>query len=424
MTGFLGDWRRTRYAGDLSPEDDGKEVVLAGWIEDVRNLGGIAFIRLRDRSGWAQITAFKREDRELFKHFTSLSRESVVAIRGKVVRSDQAKMGFEVHLKDLRVLSRADVPLPLGVADRVHADLDTRLDNRFLDLRKPWISRIFRFRSRILEGMRSYLLDQGFVEVSTPKIVATATEGGTDLFPVDYFGKRAYLNQSPQLYKQILMASGLDRVLEIGPAFRAEAHDTTRHLNEYISVDIEMAFADENDAMDILEGTIRAAHSAIEKGCVPEDPFPRYTYDEILELVRHRGIQAEWGQDLSADSLRAAGEEIDGYYFITKWPIETKPFYAQPFDGRLCRAFDLMNGQVEIASGAERVHDHGLLVCRLKEQGLNPEDFEFYLRAFRYGMPQHAGWGLGLERLIMVMLDLTNVRECVLFPRDLRRLVP
>ncbi len=415
---------------------DGEEVKVCGWIHDIRVLGKIAFIILRDRYGFAQLTLIRSiVGKEKFKEYTKLTRESVICVRGKVQKTKQAKLGFEILPEEIEVLNRAESPLPLGVADKVSADLETRIENRFLDLRKREVLAVFEIRSTILQGIREYLLNQNFVEVHTPKIVATATEGGTELFPVKYFEKDAYLNQSPQLYKQVLMAAGLDRVLEVAPAFRAEEHNTTRHLNEFISIDIEMSFADEEDAMHMLEGSIVNAIKKLKEERkeemeilginweVPSLPFKRITYDDALEIVRKKGINMEWGEDFSTEALKALGSELPEFYFITRWPMEIKPFYVLP-DGKYSHAFDLMYGEKEITSGAQRNHVYESLVEVMRSKGLNPENFEYYLRAFRYGMPPHAGWGLGLERLVMIITGVKNIRECVIFPRDRTRLVP
>ena len=425
MSGLPG---RNDYSVDITPDDDGKEVLVGGWVEDIRNLGGIAFIRLRRGTGWMQVTVIKKEDTDLFREITSVTRESVISVNGVVQASDQAKLGFEVLARGFTLMSAAETPLPLGVADMVESDLDTRLDNRFLDLRSGEPAWIFRVKAAVIQGMRQSLIDDGFVEITTPKIVATATEGGTELFRVDYFGRDAYLNQSPQLYKQILMASGLDRVFEFGPAFRAEAHDTTRHINEFLSVDVELSFATDSDAMDVLEAALVRGigyANTVDPDRQIEAPgtFERITYDHAVEVIADGGMEVPWGEDLGSDALRVLADTYPGYYFIVNWPLECKPFYVQP-DGRYGLGFDLMKGHIELASGAQRVHDHDLLVERLKALGLDPEGFGFYLKAFRYGMPPHAGWGLGLERVIQVLVGAENVREGILFPRDMKRLEP
>jgi len=425
MAGLPG---RNDYSVDITPDDDGKEVLVGGWVEDIRNLGGIAFIRLRRGTGWLQVTVIKKEDRDLFGGITSVTRESVISVNGVVQASDQAKLGFEVLARGFTLISAAETPLPLGVADMVESDLDTRLDNRFLDLRSGDPAWIFRVKAAVIQGMRQSLIDDGFVEITTPKIVATATEGGTELFSVDYFGRDAYLNQSPQLYKQILMASGLDRVFEFGPAFRAETHDTTRHINEFLSVDVEMSFATDSDAMDVLEAALVAgidSANTVDPDRQIEAPgaFERITYDSAVEVIADGGMEVPWGEDLGSDALRILADTYPGYYFIVNWPLESKPFYVQP-DGKYGLGFDLMKGHTELASGAQRVHDHDLLVERLVALGLDPDGFGFYLKAFRYGMPPHAGWGLGLERVIQVLVGAENVREAILFPRDMKRLEP
>ncbi|NPA76044.1 MAG: aspartate--tRNA(Asn) ligase [Euryarchaeota archaeon] len=414
---------------------DGKEVKVCGWVHDIRVLGRIAFIILRDRYGFAQLTLIKSIiGKENFKKYTKLTRESVICARGKVQLTEQAKLGFEILPEEINVLSVASAPLPLGVADKVQADMETRIENRFLDLRKPEVLAVFRVRSALLQGMRDTLIAHKFIEVHTPKIVATATEGGTELFPVKYFEKDAYLNQSPQLYKQILMGAGFDRVFEIAPAFRAEEHNTTRHLNEFISIDAELSFANDEDAMQILEEAIQnAIRYAVEregdalellgmKWEVPEIPFRRVTYDEALELLSGE-VDMDWGEDFSTEALKVLGEKINDFYYITRWPLETKPFYVMP-DGDKALAFDLMYRDKELSSGAQRNHNYESLVQNMRAKGLNPDNFEFYLNAFRYGMPPHAGWGLGLERLVMIITGVKNIRECVIFPRDRTRLVP
>lgn len=435
----LDNWRRTKYTSEISKEDFEKEVIVAGWIQDIRNLGGIAFILLRDRTGVLQVTAIKKEHgEELFKTITDLPRESVIMVKGKVQPNEQVATGFEILPTEVKVLSTAKTPLPLGVVDKVEADMDTRLDSRFIDLRKEDIAAVFKIRSTILAAIREVFESEGFIEVHTPKIVATATEGGTALFPIQYFEKEAYLNQSPQLYKQMLMASGFDRVYEIGPAFRAEEHDTVRHLNEFTSIDIEMAFSDEEDAMGVLE---RCVYNAILKtreanesemrilGAdmdIPALPLQRVTYSECLDILKKEGFDMKWGEDFPMEANKILGEKIPDFFFITKWPTESKPFYTQPFENEpeICRGFDLQHKEKEITSGAQRVSDVELLKTRLKEQNLNPSDFRFYLDAFKYGIPPHAGWGLGAERLVMILTGRQNIRECVLFPRDRKRLVP
>ncbi|MCX6673256.1 MAG: aspartate--tRNA(Asn) ligase [Methanothrix sp.] len=431
---------RTHYSGDINAELDGKEVVLTGFAHEMRDLGGIAFLVLRDRKGLAQVTLVKKLlGKEMFKSARSISRESVVMVQGTVKAEPKAPRGYEILPTKIQVLNAAQVPLPLDPTEKVECELDTRLDARFMDIRRPSVLAAFEIESAVLQSLRSYFYQRGVTEVFTPKIVAAATEGGTDLFPISYFEKEAFLNQSPQLYKQMLMSAGMDRVFEIGPIFRAEEHDTRRHLNEAISIDIEFSFVDDKDVMEILEEAVAGAYSYVAGNCryqlqvlgldlqVPEIPFKRITYTQALELAGEKaGVKMQWGDDLDTETERFLGETIGEHYFLTDWPSSIKPYYTLPYEDKpeVCRGFDLMHPAMELASGAQRVHDYSQLVERIKGKGLDPDGFEFYLKAFRYGMPPHAGWGLGLSRLVMTMLKLENIRDAVLFPRDRRRLVP
>ncbi|HOT06658.1 MAG: Aspartate--tRNA ligase [Methanosaeta sp. PtaB.Bin039] len=431
---------RTHYSGQIRPDMDGSEVVLAGHAHETRDLGGILFLVVRDREGLSQVTMVaKRTERSILETVRGLSRESVVSVRGKVKAEAKAPRGFEIIPSSVQVLARADSPLPLDPTGKVDCELDTRLDSRFMDLRRPASMAVFRIESAVLQSLRQTFYSKGFTEVCTPKVVATATEGGTALFPISYFEKEAFLNQSPQLYKQILMSTGLDRVFEIGPIFRAEEHDTRRHLNEAISVDIEMSYADHDDVMALLESAVAEAYRFVGEVCqhelsvlgldlhVPKTPFRRVTYTEALDMAREAGrASMEWGDDIDTETEHYLGSTIGEHYFLTDWPAKVKPYYTQPYDDRpeVSKGFDLMHPTMELASGAQRVHDYGLLVERMKSQGLDPDGFEFYLKAFRYGMPPHAGWGLGLGRLVQTMLGLENIRDAVLFPRDRKRLVP
>ncbi len=432
-------WRRTHYTDQLGPEMDGQEVVLAGWVRDIRDLGKICFVVLRDCRGTVQITAPRRlVGDELYEAISGLGRQYCVAVRGVVRAHPEAPGGFEVIPKEVRVFSRAKYPLPIDPTGRTPAELDVRLNARVLDLARDEVRAIFIIQHEVLRAIRDFLTREGFVEVFTPKIIATATEGGAALFPVKYFGREAFLAQSPQLYKEELTLS-FERVFEIAPYFRAEESHTRRHLSEFISVDIEAAFADAEDVMDVLERLIEHVFKTVKERCrkelailgregleVPEVPFERLTYDEALKLVREEGFEVPWGEDFPTPALRALGARKPGFYFITDWPTASKPFYIKPREDRpeVCEAFDLMYGWLELASGGTRINDKELLVKRLREQGLNPASFEYHLRAFDYGMPPHAGWAIGLARLMMVITGKQNIREVVLFPRDKFRLVP
>ena len=439
MTDSLENWRRTHYTKNVKPEINGEEIVLMGWVHEIRDLGGIIFVLLRDRDGLIQITApSKKVSPELFEEIKKLKKEGVLAVRGLVQESGKAPNGVEIIPEEIKLLNESKLPLPLDTTGNTHAEIDTRLDSRFLDLRKHNVSAIFKIKSRMFHSIRNFLESRGYLEINTPKLVASATEGGTELFPITYFEREAFLGQSPQLYKQMMMGSGFDKVFEIAPIFRAEEHDTLRHLNEAISIDVETAFTDNEDAMNILEELVCKAISDVKEHCedalktleveleVPETPFKRLTYDEVIDIVNSKGVAMRHGEDLSRAAEKALGEVMDDYYFITEWPTSIKPFYVMPGfeDPEKSCAFDLMYKDLEISSGAMRVHQHDLLLEKIKKQGLNPDSFSRYLAAFEYGMPPHAGWGLGAERFTMCLTGAKNIRETVLFPRDRRRLTP
>lgn len=434
----MEDWRRTHFTNQLTQELKDERVILMGFVGNVRDLGGLKFFTLHDREGFVQITAPRSKVCEhVFQKIDKLTPQSSVAVKGKVVIAKQAPRGIEVIPEELKVLNEAITPLPLDPTGRIKSNLDTRLDARLLDLRHPRQKAIFKMKHEVTKKIREFLTKRGFIEVQTPKIVATATESGAALFPVTYFEKEAFLSQSPQLYKEVLTGC-LDRVFEIGPIFRAEEHDTPRHLNETTSVDIEAAFVTQDDVMKILEDMIVEVFSHVKTTCshelgvlgrdleIPQKPFTRISYDEVLKKLDSVGMKIPWGEDIPTPAERTLGELMGGAFFITDWPTTIKPFYIEPKEDapHLCQAFDLMYGGLELASGGTRIHREELLVKRLKEKGLKPESFESHLKNFRYGMPPHAGFGLGLDRLMMVLTGLNNIREVVLFPRDRRRLFP
>ncbi len=429
------------YTADAEP---GEDVTVAGWVHEVRDLGGIAFLILRDTSGKIQVKFEKDEmDDDLVETGLEAARESVVSVTGAVEEEPRAPTGVEVVPESVEIVAPADPELPLDPSGKVDADLSTRLDNRTLDLRKDEVQAIFEIRAEILRAARERFREFDCTEINTPKIVATGTEGGTELFPITYFGREAFMNQSPQLFKQLMAGSNLERVFEIGPIFRAEEHNTPRHLNEATSIDFEGAFCDADDAMDVAEGVVRAAYEAVEENCAeqlealgirdefdaPTESFPRISYEEAIERINATGEldeQLVWGDDLPTEAEKALGDDVGGHYFITEWPSEIKPFYIKDDedDEQLSTGFDLMHPRMELVSGGQREHRYDLLIEGFEQQGLDPDQFEYYTKMFKYGMPPHAGFGLGGERLVMTILGLENIREAVLFPRDRQRLSP
>lgn len=378
-----------------------------------------------------------KEQKELGELFYNLTQESTISVVGVVKADARAPGGFEIVPSEVVVHSLAKAPLPLDVSGKVSADFDTRFRERILDLRREENRAIFKIVSVALRAIREELYEMGFIEVFTPKIVAAATEGGAALFPVAYFGREAYLAQSPQLYKELL-AGAFERVFEIAPAWRAEESDTPYHLSEFISVDVEMAFTGYEGVMNVLERVVKRAVKDVKEVASKElrvlnyeppevrIPVRRITYAEAVRTLNESGEKVELGDDLSTPHLRKLSELIgEEVYFIVDWPDKARPFYTMPKDdGLFSESFDFVWKNLEIASGSTRVHKKDLLIKRLIERGLNPDNFSFFLKWFDYGMPPHAGWGMGLARLGLMLTGSKNVREVTAFPRDKKRLLP
>lgn len=427
---------KTHFTSDIGPELDGEVVTLAGWVESIRKLGGIKFIILRDKEGRSQITVPKSKP-NVFDEVDNIGKEYVIWIRGIVKKIEKAPQGAEIIPDEIKILNTAISPLPLDPSGKVDANLDTQLDNRVLDLRRPEKKAIFIIRHETVNAIREFLVSKKFIEINTPKIIAASSEGGADLFPISYYEKEAFLSQSAQLYKE-QMSSVFEKVFEIAPCFRAEVSRTVRHLSELYAVDVEAAFNNYEDVMKLLEEMIYHVSKHIKLKCseelkslnqklsIPKTPFPRYTYTDIIEMLQKEGVEINWGEDITTQAYRKLGESLKGTYFIFDWPTAGKPFYILPREDnpQICESFDLMYGWLELASGGTRIYKKEMLIERLKEQKLNPESFTFHLKTFDWGMPPHAGWGLGLDRLVMSLTGSENIRECVLYPRDRDRLTP
>ena len=427
------------HTADAEP---GETVTVAGWIHEIRDLGGIAFLIVRDTTGRIQVKLEKDEaDEALVETALDAHRESVITVTGAVEEEPRAPTDVEIVPESVEILAAADPELPLDPSGKVDAELPTRLDNRTLDARKPDVQAIFEIRAATLRSARETFRELGCTEITTPKIVATGTEGGTELFPITYFGQEAFMNQSPQLFKQLMAGSNMEKVFEIGPIFRAEEHNTPRHLNEATSIDFEAAFYDASEAMDAAEQVVRDAYRTVSEECgdaldrlglaeefsVPDESFPRITYQEALDRVNATGEldeRLEWGDDLSTEAEHLLGADVGSHHFITEWPAEVKPFYIMDHDERRSTGFDLNHPEMELVSGGQREHRRDQLRDGFRQQGLDPEEFDYYTRMFDYGMPPHAGWGMGADRLVMTMLGLDNIREVVAFPRDRQRLSP
>lgn len=412
-----------------------------GWVSSVRDHGNIQFIILKDSYGEIQVTAKKGECSDsLFQMAKEVKEHSSIAVRGKARPQEKAPNGAELVPTELRAFSIASKASPFMVQEKTSSvGIDTRLDLRAVDLRRSYLVSVFRIRQTVLASIREFLVRQGFIEVSTPKMIATATEGGAALFPIFYYDREAFLAQSPQLYKEQLTMA-FESVYEIGPIFRAEPSRTNRHLSEAISIDVERAFVDYNDAMTLLERMIVHVIESIKERNqedlkfmelqmpAVELPFPKYSYSDLVDKLQEAGERVQWGDDIAPQTMKNLQDErLNGFYFIIDWPTATKPFYVKPSateSGRISESFDLMFGPLEMSSGGTRINRKDQLVERMTKQGLKPQAFDFHLRVFDYGVPPHAGFGLGLERLMMALTKLENIRDATLYPRDIDRLAP
>ena len=424
---------KTHDISELNSEWIGKQVVLGGWIEDLRKLGKMTFITLRDVSGILQIIV----KGELHENLEELNRQSVLCVKGIVQETQAHDFAFEIKAEEIEVLAKAIHPLPIDPIGRLESNIDTRLNHRALDMRNQKTASIFKLRHSVLEILRKTLSQKKFIEITTPKIIGSASEGGANLFSLDYFGQTAYLAQSPQLYKE-QMTLGLERVYEIANFYRAEKSHTGRHLSEFTSIDIEAAFMDYNDVMDILESLVMEVYKYTAENCkkeqevighkieIPSSPFERITYSQVIDELKQAGEKVEFGDDLLDSHLRIIGEKHPGFYFLMDWPMKLKPFYIREKDEdpALSRSFDLQYGYLELSSGGTRLHNTDILKAKLKEQGLDPAQFADHLQTFDWGMPPHSGWGMGLDRLMTTLIGIDNVREVVLYPRDPDRLKP
>lgn len=421
------------FASWLNEEYIGKSVNLAGWIVDFTDIGRIGFVKMNDITGTAQGVATG----SVLLRLKEIPRQSSVMISGTVCKSKAKNLAVEIEIEEITVLGPAVHPLPIDPTGRVESSLDKRLDCRALDVRNEQVSNIFKIRSEALELIRSFLRTKMFIEVQTPKIIGSATEGGANLFSLEYFKQIAYLAQSPQLYKEQLTL-GLERVFEIGPYFRAEPSHTVRHLSEFTSIDLEAAFLDYHDIMDLVEELICSVFDKLSKKFPTNTilngisnqgqsrKIPRLTYAECLQELNDRGEHTKFGDDLSDASLRILGKLHKGLFFIKDWPTRLKPFYIMEQDenAELSKSFDLQFGYLELVSGGSREHNAKKLRDKLISQGHNPESFSYHLRSFDWGMPPHAGCGIGFDRLMMIITSSDNIREVVLFPRDTTRLNP
>jgi nondiscriminating aspartyl-tRNA synthetase len=436
----IGKMRRTHYSSEINSTLQDNETIIMGWVSSIRDHGNMHFVTITDRYGDIQVVAKRNECAEkLFNQIQQLKEHTSVAIRGKVKSQPKAPSGTEVIPMELRVFSMAKKPAPFIIQGKTSVGIDTRLNLRAVDLRRNFLKSIFSVRNTALNAARKFLSELGFTEVNTPKMIATATEGGAALFPIFYYDREAFLAQIPQLYKEQLTMA-FENVFEIGPIFRAEPSRTNRHLSEAISIDVEQAFVDYNDIMRLLEEMIIFIVDSIKETNKNELeylglqlpnlklPLPKYSYSDIVSKLHEAQEYIKWGDDFSPQTIKKLqNNRPEAFYFITDWPTSIKPFYVKTKgekDDMMCESFDLMYGSLEISSGSTRINRKDELLKRMKKQGLNVDAFDFHLRVFDYGVPPHAGFGLGIERLLMAITKCDNIRDVTLYPRDIDRLTP
>ncbi|MEO0024284.1 MAG: hypothetical protein RL196_725 [Actinomycetota bacterium] len=434
--------RDRKLVSQLSALPDGP-VILGGWVEKLRDQKRIQFVILRDESGDVQVTYPRREEEDaLADKVSSLTNGSFVWVTGRLVHDERVKLGgLEIQLDDLEIITLADPETP--IAD--DTSIDKRMDWRFLDLRRPEMNLVFKIQTTIEAAWRTYWVENGFVEIHSPKLMASPSESNAELFKLEYFEGHAYLAQSPQFYKQMAMMSGLGRIFEIGPVFRADPSFTSRHATEFVSVDIEVSWIDSHeDVMAIQEQLLHTALSAVKEKhgeeilarfgvdvVVPTLPFPRIPLHEAVEIVAARGHEITRGGDMDPEGERQIAAHVaetfgHEFVFLTDYPASVRPFYhmRSETDPTLTKSYDLIWRGTEITTGAQREHRLDVLIEQVKQKGLEPEGLQTYLDFFKYGAPTHGGFGMGLLRVLMLLLHQPNIREVGFLFRGPNRLEP
>jgi len=430
------------------PQKIDQTVKIQGWLQTLRDQKSMQFLIIRDLTGLTQVAHWKKGNLELAESISSLGTESALTITGKVVANEVVKLGgIEIQLESLVIENNAELPLPFEPFGDNLPDQDFRLDWRYLDLRRDINRLIFQIQTTAEHAMRTYWLERNFVEMHSPKIMGTPSESGAELFSVDYFETTAYLAQSPQFYKQMAMAAGFEKVFEIGPVFRADPSFTSRHMTEFTGVDMEISWIESHeDVMSFMENWLAYTYAQVKTKhgeqikdtfgvdlVVPSVPFPRLSMAEAYTILKEIGykLPPEKKGDLDPGAERALGAYIkehfnSDYVFVTDWPFATRPFYhmLHPDNKDLTRSFDLLGKGLEVTTGAQREHRYEILAEQALAKGLTLEPIQTYLNYFKYGCPPHGGFGFGLSRFLMIMLDLQNIREAVYLFRGPNRLTP
>ncbi|AJH00071.1 MULTISPECIES: aspartate--tRNA(Asn) ligase [Clostridium] len=413
-------------------------VLLKGWVHKIRDLSHVSFILLRDKSGIIQLVCTKEQ-------IKGLRLENAVEVTGIVRENEKAPKGMEIEVSDIKIAGTVYYDkLPFEIQSfKEKAALETQLDYRTISLRIPKKKAIFKVQNEIEEAFRMFFKGNDFEEIHTPKITHSGTEGGSEMFTVNYFNRRAFLAQSPQFWKQMMVGAGFERVFEVGYAYRAELHNTWRHLNEYVSLDVEMGFIkDETDLMEMEESFIRYLYKHLNEKCAEELKLFDVVLPEEINIPRiplakaQEILLTEFNKKSPVGNIDNEGEALfhkyvkekynSDYVFLTEYPTAKRPMYAMECEENreMTKSFDLIFKGVEITTGGQRIHDYEMLKAKMERLGLKLEDFAFYLDTFKYGMPPHGGFAIGLERITMQILNLGNIREASLFPRDMKRLTP
>lgn len=429
-------------AKDAKP---GTSLTLKGGVSSVRDLGGLKFFMLRDSSGSVQVTIKKKDsDPDLVTIVDSLNREDVIVVMGNAKEAKMAPGGVEIIPDSIEVLSAAQTPLPIDIDSKIETGLDKRHDWRSIDLRDPRNQAIFKIQAKLVEGMGEWLNKNGYVQVFTPCLMGTASESGSDVFPVMYYDKEAFLRQDPQLHRQLVIAGGFDKIYDIGPSWRAEPSHTTRHLCEHRGAAVEKAFLkDETDTMRMEEGLVISAFERVKKDCkaeletlgikisVPKAPFPELRFPKIYDILSKMGKKVEYPEEMDREGELLLAEHVKkkynhDFFFINRFPFKKKPFYVMRVDDdpRWARSVDMVYRGLEMSSGGQREHRYDKIMAQVKEKKMDPAGVDWFTKNFKYGVPPHGGFCIGIERLTQQLIGIKNIRDVVLFPRTPERFLP
>ncbi len=435
---------RTHYTNDLL-NAKGHEATIAGWVDNVKELPNLRFVILRDRTGLAQVTIHKKNSPpDVIRVSEKLNLQDVVAVDGLVPEKQVAKIGPEIQPRFITVLSHSESPLPIDMSGIEETLLDTRLDWRVLDLRSPRNLAIFRIEAKVMEGMEDWLRSNGYIQIATPAILGGISEGGSEVFKLDYYGKPAFLRQDPQLHRQLAIAGGFDKIYDLGPNWRAELSHTPNHLSEHRACAVELSFIeDELETERVEEAMMAHALGKVERECredleilgktvvKPVIPFPELRFPEVYDILKEYGKVLQSGESLNRESEEILAKHVKeklnhDFFFLNRFPFSEKPFYVMRIDSdpKWARSVDLIYRGLELSSGGQREHRYEKLIEQVRIKEMNDEEIGWFTKNFKYGVPPHGGYCVGIERTVKQLLEIENIRESSLFPRTPERLMP